>query len=125
MAIGTVVSRGTGFVRTLALVTALGLGTRLLDAYTVANLTPNVIYDLVLGGALASVVVPLLVRADGDLFAQRLLSLVVYGLAAVVVVTIVAAPLSWISTRRASTRPSGMWQSSSPASSCHRSCSTG
>ncbi|GAA4629190.1 hypothetical protein GCM10023196_048900 [Actinoallomurus vinaceus] len=97
MAIATMVSRATGFVRTLALVMALGLGTRLLDVYTIANVTPNVIYELVLGGALASVVVPLLVRAaaddgDGDLFAQRLLSLVVYGLAAVVMATIVAAP---------------------------------
>lgn len=98
MVVATVVSRVTGFVRTLALVAALGLGTRLLDAYTAANVTPNTVYELVMGGALASVLVPLLIRTaaddsvDGDLFAQRLLSLVVYGLAAVVMVTIVAAP---------------------------------
>ncbi|GAA2294561.1 hypothetical protein GCM10010149_48180 [Nonomuraea roseoviolacea subsp. roseoviolacea] len=98
MAIATIVSRVTGFVRTLALVAALGLGSRLLDAYTAANVTPNTIYELVFGGALASVLVPLLVRtaADGDvdddLFAQRLLSLVVYGLGAVVIVTLIAAP---------------------------------
>lgn len=88
MVTATLVSRVTGFVRTLALVAALGLGSRLLDAYTVANATPNTIYELVLGGALAGVVVPLLIRAaadedvDEDLFAQRLLSLVVYGLTA-------------------------------------------
>lgn len=99
MVAATVVSRVTGFIRTLALVAALGLGTRLLDAYTAANVTPNTIYELVMGGALASVLVPLLVRTaadesvDGDLFAQRLLSLVVYGLAVVVMVTIIAAPL--------------------------------
>ena len=87
MVMATLVSRVTGFVRMLALVAALGLGSRLFDAYTVANLTPNSIYELVLGGALASVIVPLLVRAaadehtDGELFAQRLLSLVVYVLA--------------------------------------------
>ncbi|GAA4494910.1 hypothetical protein GCM10023191_034820 [Actinoallomurus oryzae] len=98
MAVATAVSRLTGFLRTLALVAALGLGTRLLDAYTAANVTPNTIYELVMGGALASVLVPLLVRTaadesvDGDLFAQRLLSLVVYGLSIVVIVTIVAAP---------------------------------
>lgn len=98
MAVATATSRITGFVRTLVLVAALGLGSRLLDAYTAANVTPNMIYELVMGGAVASVVVPLLVRAaadggiDGDLFAQRLLSLVAYGLGAVVVVTIVAAP---------------------------------
>ncbi|MEV5572250.1 murein biosynthesis integral membrane protein MurJ [Spirillospora sp. NPDC052269] len=97
MAVATAVSRITGFVRTLVLVTALGVGTRLLDAYTAANVTPNTIYELVMGGAVASVVVPLLVRQasrqDADLFAQRLLSLVVYGLGAVVIVTVVAAPL--------------------------------
>jgi putative peptidoglycan lipid II flippase len=98
MAVATAISRVTGFVRTLTLVAALGLGGQLLDAYTAANVTPNTIYELVMGGALASVLVPLLVRTaaddsiDGDLFAQRLLSLVVYGLAAVVMVTTVAAP---------------------------------
>ncbi|MGI5321014.1 murein biosynthesis integral membrane protein MurJ [Actinomadura nitritigenes] len=99
MAIATMVSRVTGFVRTMVLVAALGLGTRLLDAYTAANVTPNTIYELVMGGAVASVVVPLLVRTaadhsvDADLFAQRLLSLVVYGLGLVVIVTVIAAPL--------------------------------
>jgi putative peptidoglycan lipid II flippase len=98
MAVATAVSRVTGFIRTLTLVAALGLGGQLLDTYTAANVTPNTIYELVMGGALASVLVPLLVRTatddsiDGDLFAQRLLSLVVYGLAAVVTVTIIAAP---------------------------------
>ncbi|MDP9842098.1 putative peptidoglycan lipid II flippase [Streptosporangium lutulentum] len=99
MATATLVSRVTGFVRVLTLVAALGLGTRLLDAYTVANVTPNSIYELVMGGALASVIVPLLIRTaadentDDELFAQRLLSLIVYALAVVVIVTIIAAPL--------------------------------
>ncbi|MGW2156829.1 murein biosynthesis integral membrane protein MurJ [Nonomuraea sp. NPDC001699] len=99
MVVATLVSRITGFLRTLALVAALGLGTRLLDAYTAANVLPNSIYELVMGGAAASVLVPLLVRVtadddvDADLFTQRLLSLVFYGLSAVVVVTICAAPL--------------------------------
>ncbi|MGV9771657.1 murein biosynthesis integral membrane protein MurJ [Streptosporangium sp. NPDC003464] len=99
MAVATLVSRITGFLRTLALVAALGLGTRLLDAYTAANVTPNSIYELVMGGAAASVLVPLLVRVaaddniDKDLFTQRLLSLVLYGLSTVVMATIIAAPL--------------------------------
>lgn len=98
MAIATLISRVTGFARVLALVAALGLGTRLLDAHTAANVTPNTVYELVFGGALASVLVPLLVRTaadddiDDELFTQRLLSLVVYGLGAVVIITIIAAP---------------------------------
>ncbi|WP_433257572.1 murein biosynthesis integral membrane protein MurJ [Streptosporangium sp. CA-135522] len=99
MAAATFVSRVTGFGRTLALAAALGLGTHLLEAHTVANTVPNTIYDLLLGGALAGVIVPLLVRADAEesvdeeLFAQRLLSLVVYVLSAAVIVTIAAAPV--------------------------------
>ncbi|HEY1176104.1 MAG TPA: murein biosynthesis integral membrane protein MurJ, partial [Phytomonospora sp.] len=61
MALATAVSRATGFARTLLLVAALGLGSRLLDAYTAANVTPNTVYELVFGGALAGVLVPLLV----------------------------------------------------------------
>lgn len=97
MALGTIASRGTGFIRNIVLVAALGLGA-LGDAYTVANTVPNIIYDLLLGGVLTSVVVPLLVRAahleadNGEAYAQRLLSLVTYGLGAVVVVAVVLAP---------------------------------
>ncbi len=92
MAVATLVSRITGFLRTLTLVAALGLGSHLFDAYTVANTLPNSIYDLVLGGALTSVLVPLLVRHADELYAQRLLSLVVYGLGLTVVITMLFAP---------------------------------
>ncbi|MEU1388155.1 MULTISPECIES: lipid II flippase MurJ [unclassified Nonomuraea] len=87
------------------MVAALGLGTQLLDAYTSANVTPNTIGELVFGGALAGVLVPLLVRTASDrdvddgLFAQWLLSLVVYGLGAVMIVTIVAAPFIVVAAR--------------------------
>ncbi len=33
------------------------------DSYNIANTIPNIIYDLLLGGVLTSVVVPLLVQA--------------------------------------------------------------
>jgi putative peptidoglycan lipid II flippase len=56
-------SRITGFIRTVVLAGALGLGTRLFDAYSVANNVPNIVFDLVIGGVLTSVAVPLLVRA--------------------------------------------------------------
>lgn len=98
IAVATLVSRAVGFVRVLVLAAALGLGSRLFDSYNVANTLPNAVYELVVGGAMASVVVPLLARAAitepdaGVLFTQRLLALLVYGLGAVTVVAIVAAP---------------------------------
>ncbi len=98
MAVATLASRVSGFVRLVVLASALGLGGRLLDSYNVANTLPNAVYELVVGGAMASVVVPLLARAalsepdDGVVYAQRLLSLMVYGLGAVTVVALVSAP---------------------------------
>lgn len=99
MALATLASRIAGFVRLVVLASALGLGGRLLDGYNVANMLPNAVYELVVGGAMASVVVPLLARAAlteddaGVRYAQRLLSLLVYGLSAVTVVAMVSAPV--------------------------------
>jgi putative peptidoglycan lipid II flippase len=99
MAVATLASRLTGFVRILVLVAALGLGSGLLDSYNVANALPNAVYDLVVGGAMASVVVPLLARAaltepdDGVVYAQRLLTLMAYGLGAVTVLATLLAPV--------------------------------
>jgi putative peptidoglycan lipid II flippase len=51
MAAGTALSRLTGVGRILALAYALGFS-RLADAYNLANTTPNMLYDIVLGGVL-------------------------------------------------------------------------
>ncbi|MCW2571466.1 MAG: integral rane protein MviN [Frankiales bacterium] len=97
MAVGTVASRGTGFLRNAALAAVLGVHS-VGAAYNVANTTPNIVYELLLGGILTSVVVPLLVRAakedpdGGEASAQRLLSLVVVVLFAASVVLVLLAP---------------------------------
>lgn len=97
MAAGTVVSRATGFLRTAVIAAAIGphlIG----DAYNIANTTPNIIYELLLGGVLTSVVVPLLVHAahsegdDGEAYAQRLLTLVIVVLGAASVVAALLGP---------------------------------
>jgi putative peptidoglycan lipid II flippase len=63
MAVGTTLSRVTGFLRLAAMAYALGVAeTRLADAYNVANNIPNIVYELVLGGVLTSVFVPVFVR---------------------------------------------------------------
>lgn len=67
VAVGTGLSRVTGLLRTMAI--AYALGTAVLgDGYNLANNTPNVIYDLVLGGILAATLVPVAVARfeDGD-----------------------------------------------------------
>lgn len=95
MAAGTVVSRATGFLRTAVLAAVLGVqGVAL--AFNVANTAPNIVYELLLGGILTSVVVPLLVRADkdgyGEAYAQRLLTLTVLVLGGAAVLLVALAP---------------------------------
>ena len=60
MAAGTAVSRLTGLLRIIALAYALGLA-HLADAYNLANTTPNMVYDIVLGGVLAATFIPVFV----------------------------------------------------------------
>ncbi|WP_225793606.1 murein biosynthesis integral membrane protein MurJ [Streptomyces aculeolatus] len=98
MAAGTLVSRITGFLRTLVISAALGVAV-LGDTYTVAYTLPTMIYILTIGGGLNSVFVPQLVRAmkndpDGGIaYANRLLTLVSVILGGMVLVAVFAAPL--------------------------------
>ncbi|MFF6955306.1 murein biosynthesis integral membrane protein MurJ [Streptomyces sp. NPDC008317] len=98
MAAGTLVSRLTGFVRTLVIAAAIGVAT-LGDSYAVANTLPTMIYILTIGGGLNSVFVPQLVRAmkddddGGTAYANRLLTVVMVVLGGIVAVTVIAAPL--------------------------------
>ena len=61
VAVGTALSRVTGLIRTVVIVYALGT-TALAEAYNLANNTPNMLYDLVLGGILAATLVPVVVQ---------------------------------------------------------------
>ncbi len=100
MAAGTVVSRLTGFGRAAIIAAALGLTVTTADVFNVPNVIPNMIYILVGGGVLNSVLVPVLVRAikndadGGAAYSQRLFSLTVTVLAVATVVAVLAAP--WI-----------------------------
>lgn len=98
MALASLVSRVTGFARQVALVAALGL-TVVNDSYTVANTLPNIIYELLLGGVLSSVMVPLLVRAQsedadgGEEYIRKLLTVATAVLVAATALAMLAAPL--------------------------------
>ncbi|MEU8161691.1 murein biosynthesis integral membrane protein MurJ [Micromonospora parva] len=98
MAIGSLVSRGTGFLRTLALTAALG-GALVGDAYTTAQILPGMVYEFLLGGILTSVLIPVLVRRrkvdtdGGQAYAQRLLTLAVLTLAGAALLAVLSAGL--------------------------------
>lgn len=96
MSAGTALSRVTGLARVAAMTFALGVaGTRLADAYNLANTTPNIIFELFLGGVFTSVFVPVMVqmrdKKRGD--SNSLISTSLLALAIVSAVTLVAAPL--------------------------------
>ena len=98
MAIATLVSRITGLAAKLMLTAVVGINV-VSDSYNIANTLPNVIYELVLGGVLTSVIVPVLVRAqkedvDGGLrYEQRLVTMTAVGLGGATVLATVAAPV--------------------------------
>jgi putative peptidoglycan lipid II flippase len=96
MALGTIASRGTGFLRTFVLLFALGSGA-FANAYNNANTLPNTVYYLMLGGVFTAVVVPLLVRAAkedpdrGEGYAERIFTL---GVVALLIVTVLGTALA-------------------------------
>jgi putative peptidoglycan lipid II flippase len=59
--LGTALSRITGFVRLAAIAYALG-GLALASTYGYANETPNMVYELLIGGVLTATLVPLFVQ---------------------------------------------------------------
>ena len=102
MATGTLLSRITGLLRVTVLVATLGVGeSRLADVYNVANTTPNIIYELVLGGILSSIFVPVFVEVRSTRgqrqawhVARATMTIALAGLGLLAAVTMVAAP--WI-----------------------------
>ena len=96
MAIGTILSRITGFFRAILAVAVLGTAL-LADSYNVANTMPNILYNLLVGGALTAIFVPQLVRSfsdedGGHAFASRLVTTISGILFALVIVGVIFAP---------------------------------
>jgi putative peptidoglycan lipid II flippase len=102
MSVGTALSRLTGFLRLAAMAYALGIAeTRLADAYNIANITPNIIYELALGGILSSVFVPVFVewlqargREPAWDVARRIFTITAVTLTVICILGVAVAP--WI-----------------------------
>jgi putative peptidoglycan lipid II flippase len=97
MAAGTVVSRLSGYVRSILLAAALGNLIHA-DVFTIANTVPNMLYILLAGGVFNAVLVPQLVRAAahdadrGEAFTNRVITLAALFLGAVTILLVVGAP---------------------------------
>lgn len=95
----TLLSRLTGFARVLVAAACLGVGL-LGDTYAAANTIPNIVFELVAGGALQAVLVPTFVaarRSGGDEelghAASSVAAMLAVVLGMVVVVGVVLAPV--------------------------------
>jgi putative peptidoglycan lipid II flippase len=98
VAFGTGVSRVTGLLRFVALAWALGQ-TFLADSYNLANTTPNMLYDVVLGGVLSATFIPVFVdrlsnRSEPEAFESisAVITVSVVVLVATTVAALIAAP---------------------------------
>jgi putative peptidoglycan lipid II flippase len=94
IALGTALSRITGFVKLAVIAYALGFH-RLSDTYNIANNLPNVVYELLLGGVLTATLmrafVEYLDREDNESI-SAIWTVATVLLVAVTVVGIIAAP---------------------------------
>ncbi|MCU1373272.1 MAG: murein biosynthesis integral rane protein MurJ, partial [Actinomycetia bacterium] len=94
VALGTALSRGTGFLRLFATGYAISYAA-LTDTYTLANNTPNIVYELVVGGVLSATLVPVFVHhteEDDDAGTSAVITVATAALIALVVTGIFAAP---------------------------------
>lgn len=96
VATGTALSRLTGLARVAVLGAVLGTPSAVADAYDLANGTPNIIYELLLGGVLSSSLVPLFTRLredDDEEGTSAVVSVAVVALTALTIIAVAAAPL--------------------------------
>ena len=97
IALATLTSRITGFVRTV-LVLAM-LGPAVASAFQAAYVLPSMIAEVVLGAVLTAIVIPVLARAEaedddgGKSFIDRIFTLTVVTLGLATVIALIAAPL--------------------------------
>ncbi|WP_395690330.1 murein biosynthesis integral membrane protein MurJ [Nocardioides sp.] len=99
MAVGTVISRMSGFVRSALLAAALGAQLHA-DLFNISNTIPNMLYILLAGGVVNAVLVPQLVRSmghdpdGGDAYTNRIITLAALFLGVVTILLVAAAP--WV-----------------------------
>src|SRR6478609_3737515 len=95
VSVGVGLSRVTGLVRTAVLAAVIGTSA-LADGYNLANSTPNVIYDLMLGGVLAATLIPVIVERmeqDDQRSIDAIATWVITALVGVTALGVVLSPL--------------------------------
>jgi putative peptidoglycan lipid II flippase len=95
VATGTALSRVTGLLRVSVFGIVLGQGA-LADAYTIGNETPNIVYELLIGGVLSATLVPMFtsfVEKDDEESTNVVITVTLVALVVLTAVAVVLAPL--------------------------------
>ncbi len=98
MAFAALASRITGLMAKIVVIAVLSFNV-VNDSYTLANTLPNIVFELLIGGVLTSVAIPLLARAQrsdadgGAAYTQQLVTLAMVGLTIATGLAVAAAPL--------------------------------
>ena len=95
VATGTLLSRITGLLRVAVLAYAVGRAS-LADTYNIANSTPNIVYELLLGGVLSATLVPLFVeqlQSDDDRGTAAIFTVAMTVLTVLTAIAMLFAPL--------------------------------
>ena len=95
MATGTALSRVTGLARVAAFGYVIGQ-TALADAYRIGNETPNIVYEVLLGGVVSATFVPLFTgfkERDDEESTNVVVTLAMVGLLFITIIAFFAAPL--------------------------------
>ena len=92
VASGTLMSRVTGLARVMVFAYVIGQ-TALADAYKLGNETPNIVYDLIIGGVLSATLVPVITSlgtTDDPETRRRIDAVVTMSMLSIVALTILA-----------------------------------
>jgi putative peptidoglycan lipid II flippase len=95
VATGTALSRITGLLRVVVFGIVIGQ-TALADAYKIGNETPNIVYELLLGGVLSATLVPLFtsyLERDDDESTNAIVTVASVAMVVVTAIAVLAAPL--------------------------------
>ena len=95
VAVGTALSRVSGLLRVVVFGAVIGR-TALADTYKIANETPNIVYELLLGGVLSATLVPLFsafAETDDEEATNVVITAAVTLMAALTAVAVLGAPL--------------------------------
>jgi putative peptidoglycan lipid II flippase len=95
VAAGTALSRVTGLLRVAVFGYVIGQ-TALADAYLIGNETPNIVYELLIGGVLSATLVPLFttfLERDDEESQNVVISVTLAALAVVTLIAVLLAPL--------------------------------